>query len=150
MKKTSLFEKHIELNAKMVDFGGFNMPIQYSGISDEHINVRNNVGIFDVSHMGEFFVSGKEALQFLNHICSNNIEKIEINKAQYNCFTNENGGIIDDLGERQMAADNKSLGRFRLSGIPPAPRGVPQVQVGAALDRHGLFASGGAIGGADL
>lgn len=97
MKKTSLFEKHIELNAKMVDFGGFNMPIQYSGISDEHINVRNNVGIFDVSHMGEFFVSGKEALQFLNHICSNNIEKIEINKAQYNCFTNENGGIIDDL-----------------------------------------------------
>ena len=97
MKKTSLFEKHIELNAKMVDFGGFNMPIQYSGISDEHINVRNNVGIFDVSHMGEFFVSGKEALQFLNHICSNNIEKIEINNAQYNCFTNENGGIIDDL-----------------------------------------------------
>ena len=83
MKKTSLFEKHIELNAKMVDFGGFNMPIQYSGISDEHINVRNNVGIFDVSHMGEFFVSGKEALQFLNHVCSNNIEKIEINKAQY-------------------------------------------------------------------
>ena len=97
MKKTSLFEKHIELNAKMVDFGGFNMPIQYSGISDEHVNVRNNVGIFDVSHMGEFFVSGKEALQFLNHVCSNNIEKIEINKAQYNCFTNENGGIIDDL-----------------------------------------------------
>ena len=97
MKKTSLFEKHIELNAKMVDFGGFNMPIQYSGISDEHINVRNNVGIFDVSHMGEFFVSGKDALQFLNHVCSNNIEKIEINKAQYNCFTNENGGIIDDL-----------------------------------------------------
>ena len=97
MKKTSLFEKHIELNAKMVDFGGFNMPIQYSGISDEHINVRNNVGIFDVSHMGEFFVSGKEALQFLNHVCSNNIEKIEINKAQYNCFTNEKGGIIDDL-----------------------------------------------------
>ncbi|MEC8175452.1 MAG: glycine cleavage system aminomethyltransferase GcvT [Bacteroidota bacterium] len=97
MKKTSLFEKHVELNAKMVDFGGFNMPIQYSGISYEHINVRNNVGIFDVSHMGEFFVSGKEALQFLNHVCSNNIEKIEINKAQYNCFTNENGGIIDDL-----------------------------------------------------
>jgi len=97
MKKTSLFEKHIELNAKMVDFGGFNMPIQYSGISEEHINVRNNVGIFDVSHMGEFFISGKEALKFLNHVCSNNIEKIEINKAQYNCFTNENGGIIDDL-----------------------------------------------------
>ena len=97
MKKTILFNEHINLKAKMVDFGGFNMPIQYQGISIEHINVRNNVGIFDVSHMGEFFVSGKEALQFLNQVCSNNIEKIEINKAQYNCFTNENGGIIDDL-----------------------------------------------------
>ncbi|MGB1132342.1 MAG: glycine cleavage system aminomethyltransferase GcvT, partial [Flavobacteriaceae bacterium] len=57
MKNTALYERHLKLNAKMVDFGGFNMPIQYSGISNEHINVRNNVGIFDVSHMGEFFVS---------------------------------------------------------------------------------------------
>lgn len=73
------------------------MPIQYTGISTEHLNVRNNVGIFDVSHMGEFYVSGNDALGFLNYVCSNNIHKIKIYKAQYNCLINENGGIIDDL-----------------------------------------------------
>ncbi len=97
MKKTILFNEHINLNAKMVDFGGFNMPIQYQGISIEHINVRNNVGIFDVSHMGEFFVKGEESLEFLDYVCSNNIKKIEVNKAQYNCLINNAGGIIDDL-----------------------------------------------------
>ena len=97
MRKTKLYNEHIQLNAKMVDFGGFNMPIQYTGISTEHLNVRNNVGIFDVSHMGEFYVSGNDALGFLNYVCSNNIHKIKIYKAQYNCLINENGGIIDDL-----------------------------------------------------
>ena len=97
MKKTILFNEHINLSAKMVDFGGFNMPIQYQGISIEHINVRNNVGIFDVSHMGEFFVKGEESLEFLDYVCSNNIKKIEVNKAQYNCLINNAGGIIDDL-----------------------------------------------------
>ncbi len=97
MKKTILFNEHINLNAKMVDFGGFNMPIQYQGISIEHINVRNNVGIFDVSHMGEFFVKGEESSEFLDYVCSNNIKKIEVNKAQYNCLVNNAGGIIDDL-----------------------------------------------------
>ena len=97
MKKTTLYNEHIKLNAKMVDFGGFNMPIQYDGISFEHINVRNNVGIFDVSHMGEFFVEGNESLEFLDYVCSNKIENIEINGAQYNCLINERGGIIDDL-----------------------------------------------------
>ena len=97
MRKTKLYSEHIQLNAKMMDFGGFNMPIQYTGISTEHLNVRNNVGIFDVSHMGEFYVSGNDALGFLNYVCSNNIHKIKIYKAQYNCLINENGGIIDDL-----------------------------------------------------
>tara|TARA_Y100001970_G_scaffold148438_1_gene182239 strand:+ start:971 stop:2047 length:1077 start_codon:yes stop_codon:yes gene_type:complete len=97
MKKTPLYKEHVELNAKMVNFGGFNMPIQYQGISIEHNCVRNNVGIFDVSHMGEFFVSGKDSSAFLNYICTNDIYKIEINGAQYNCFTNNNGGIVDDL-----------------------------------------------------
>jgi aminomethyltransferase len=97
MRKTTLYSQHIKLNAKMVDFGGFNMPIQYTGISSEHLNVRNNVGIFDVSHMGEFYVIGNDALEFLNYVCSNNIHKIKTYKAQYNCLINENGGIIDDL-----------------------------------------------------
>ena len=97
MKKTPLYNQHLQLEAKMVDFGGFNMPIQYKGISIEHQCVRKDVGIFDVSHMGEFFVQGNESTSFLNYICSNNINKIEIQKAQYNCFTNNHGGIIDDL-----------------------------------------------------
>ena len=97
MKKTPLYNQHIKLQAKMVDFGGFIMPIQYQGISIEHQCVRNNVGIFDVSHMGEFFVSGNDSLKFLNYVCTNNIDRIKINTAQYNCFTNNKGGIIDDL-----------------------------------------------------
>ena len=97
MKKTPLYNQHLQLEAKMVDFGGFNMPIQYKGISIEHQCVRKDVGIFDVSHMGEFFVQGNESTSFLNYICSNDINKIEIQKAQYNCFINNHGGIVDDL-----------------------------------------------------
>ena len=97
MKKTPLYNEHISLNAKMVDFGGYIMPIQYKGISIEHNCVRNDVGIFDVSHMGEFIVEGKESLIFLENICSNDIGKINVGNAQYNCFTNHNGGIVDDL-----------------------------------------------------
>ena len=97
MKKTTLYNKHINHNAKMVDFGGFNMPIQYSGISIEHNAVRNDVGIFDVSHMGEFILDGNDSLNFLENVCSNNIGKIEIGRAQYNCLLNPNGGIVDDL-----------------------------------------------------
>ena len=81
----------------MVDFAGYKMPIQYTGITAEHLNVRDNVGIFDVSHMGEFIVHGPESEQFLNYICSNKIENIKIGKAQYNLLINKNGGIIDDL-----------------------------------------------------
>ena len=97
MKKTSLYNHHINLNAKMVDFGGFNMPIQYSGISIEHNTVREDVGIFDVSHMGEFILDGNDSLNFLEYVCSNDISKIEIERAQYNCFVNPSGGIVDDL-----------------------------------------------------
>ena len=97
MKKTALYNQHINLGAKMVDFGGFNMPIQYSGISIEHNAVRNDVGIFDVSHMGEFILDGNDSLNFLEYVCSNDISKIEIERAQYNCFVNPNGGIVDDL-----------------------------------------------------
>ena len=97
MKKTPLFNQHVKYGAKMVNFGGFNMPIQYKGISIEHKCVRDNVGIFDVSHMGEFCIEGNEAKDFLNFICSNDILKIEVNRAQYNCFINNDGGIVDDL-----------------------------------------------------
>ena len=97
MKKTSLYTKHIKNDAKMIPFSGYIMPIQYEGINIEHNHVRNNVGLFDVSHMGEFFIKGKKTTELLNLICTNKITEIPVGKAQYNCFTNNNGGIIDDL-----------------------------------------------------
>ncbi len=97
MKKTVLFNRHKRLNAKIVDFAGYMMPISYSSVNEEHIHVRNKVGIFDVSHMGEFEISGLNSLEFVQYLCSNDISKIKVGKAQYNCLTNESGGIIDDL-----------------------------------------------------
>ena len=97
MKKTVLFDRHKELNAKIVDFAGYMMPISYSSVNEEHIHVRNSVGIFDVSHMGEFEISGLNSTEFIQRLCSNDISNIEIGRAQYNCMINESGGIIDDL-----------------------------------------------------
>ena len=97
MKKTTLYNTHLNLNAKMTPFGGYEMPVQYSGVTKEHLAVRKGVGVFDVSHMGEFMVSGPKAFGLLQYICSNDISKISICKAQYNYFPNETGGIVDDL-----------------------------------------------------
>lgn len=96
-KKLQNEKYHISAGAKMVPFAGYNMPIWYTSIADEHNCVRNNVGIFDVSHMGEFIVSGIESIKFLQKVTSNNIEKLKVGNAQYSSLTNENGGIIDDL-----------------------------------------------------
>lgn len=98
MKTTPFTETHIALGAKMSEFAGYNMPIEYgSGIIDEHMTVVNGVGVFDVSHMGEFWVKGPNALALLQKVCSNNIAALPIGKAQYNCFPNGKGGIVDDL-----------------------------------------------------
>ena len=97
MKKTTLYNTHLALKAKMTSFGGYEMPIQYSNIKEEHLAVRNRLGVFDVSHMGEFYVSGTKALDLLQLVCSNDISKIAVGKAQYNYFPNKTGGIVDDL-----------------------------------------------------
>lgn len=97
MKTTPLTEKHIALGAKMHEFAGYNMPIEYSGIIDEHLTVCENVGVFDVSHMGEFWVKGPKALDFLQKVTSNNVAVLTPGKIQYTCFPNEEGGIVDDL-----------------------------------------------------
>ena len=97
MKKTVLFDRHEKLNAKIVDFAGFLMPVSYSSVNEEHLHVRNNVGVFDVSHMGEIEISGSNSFNLVQYICSNDISKLRIGKAQYNCLTNYKGGIIDDL-----------------------------------------------------
>lgn len=97
VKETYLHDKHVALGAKMVDFAGWHMPVQYSSIIEEHKTVREKVGLFDVSHMGEVFVSGKDATAFLNKIVPQNIDKLDYEKAVYCQLPNKNGGLIDDL-----------------------------------------------------
>jgi aminomethyltransferase len=97
MKNTPFTQKHTELGAKMAAFAGYNMPISYSGINDEHHTVRKNAGVFDVSHMGEFILKGENALDLIQRVTSNDASKLTAGKAQYSCLPNEEGGIVDDL-----------------------------------------------------
>jgi aminomethyltransferase len=97
MKNTAFSSKHIALGAKMAEFAGYNMPISYSGINDEHATVRRNAGVFDVSHMGEFILKGENALDLIQRVTSNDASKLTSGRAQYSCLPNENGGIVDDL-----------------------------------------------------
>tara|TARA_R110002020_G_scaffold238058_7_gene450483 strand:+ start:309 stop:1397 length:1089 start_codon:yes stop_codon:yes gene_type:complete len=97
MKNTALTSTHESLGAKMVPFAGYNMPVSYEGVNAEHEVVRNGVGVFDVSHMGEFLISGPTALDLIQKVTSNDASKLTIGRAQYSCLPNENGGIVDDL-----------------------------------------------------
>ena len=97
MKSTPFTPMHIGLGAKMAEFAGYNMPISYTGINDEHHTVRTNAGVFDVSHMGEFILKGDKALELIQRVTTNDASKLTAGKAQYSCMTNLNGGIVDDL-----------------------------------------------------
>ncbi|ULC58135.1 glycine cleavage system aminomethyltransferase GcvT [Flaviramulus sp. BrNp1-15] len=97
MKNTALSTTHEALGAKMVPFAGYNMPVQYEGVNIEHETVRNAVGVFDVSHMGEFLIEGEHALELIQKVSSNDASKLTIGKAQYSCLPNDDGGIVDDL-----------------------------------------------------
>jgi len=97
MKSTALTEIHKQLGAKIVPFAGYNMPVSYTGVNEEHETVRQHIGVFDVSHMGEFFIEGKEALQLIQKITSNDASRLIDGQAQYTCMPNETGGIVDDL-----------------------------------------------------
>ena len=97
MKQTALHEIHKALGAKMVPFAGYEMPVQYDGVNLEHLTVRNSIGVFDVSHMGEFLIEGPNALDLVQSVCSNDAARLAIGQAQYSCFPNSNGGIVDDL-----------------------------------------------------
>ena len=105
MKDTALSAIHAALGAKMVPFAGYNMPVSYQGINIEHQTVREKVGVFDVSHMGEFFITGPNALGLLQKVCSNDASKLEDGEAQYSCFPNLDGGVIDDLIVYRIAAE---------------------------------------------
>ncbi len=104
-KRTPMTAVHEKLGARMVDFAGYLMPLTYEGINEEHLNVRNNAGVFDCSHMGEFFVSGPGALELVQKVTSNDASKLDVGRVQYSCFPNERGGIVDDLLVYRMPDD---------------------------------------------
>ncbi len=109
MKRTALFEVHQKLGAKILPFAGFEMPIKYSGDIEEHVTVRKSVGVFDVSHMGEFWVEGPQALNFVQWVTSNDASVLFDGKVQYSCFPNGKGGIVDDLLVYRFAQDKYLL-----------------------------------------
>jgi len=97
MKRTILYNSHVKLGAKLIDFGGWEMPVQYTSISDEHLAVRNAAGLFDISHMGEVTVNGAAATEFLNHLLTNDVRKLSAGVGQYSLMCHERGGVVDDL-----------------------------------------------------
>jgi len=109
MKNTALTHVHEKLGAKMVPFAGYNMPVQYEGVNAEHETVRNGVGVFDVSHMGEFFLKGENALALIQKVTSNDASKLVDGKAQYSCLPNNDGGIVDDLIVYKIADNHYML-----------------------------------------
>jgi len=106
MKDTALIGIHRELGARIMPFAGYNMPVEYSGVKDEHLTVRDAVGVFDVSHMGEFWVSGPQAAEFIQRVTTNNIYKLYDGRIQYTCYPNGRGGIVDDLLVYQVTQEN--------------------------------------------
>ena len=109
MKKLTLNQEHVNFNGKMVPFAGFEMPVQYEGVTAEHLHVRNGVGVFDVSHMGEFFISGNDALALIQKVTTNDAATLTIGKAQYTCMPNNTGGIVDDLIVYRLAENDYML-----------------------------------------
>jgi aminomethyltransferase len=109
MKNTALTQLHISLGAKMVPFAGYNMPVSYSGLNEEHLTVRNGVGVFDVSHMGEFRLKGEKALDLIQLVTTNDASKLTDGKVQYSCLPNDKGGIVDDLLVYRYKADEYYL-----------------------------------------
>lgn len=105
LKRTSLFEEHQKLNGRLIDFGGWELPVQYSGVIDEHITCRSSAGLFDVSHMGEVHVEGPDAESYLNFLVTNNVAKLSVGQAQYTLMCHASGGIVDDLVIYRKASD---------------------------------------------
>src|SRR5262249_50416331 len=105
LKRTPLYEAHVAAGAKLVDFAGWEMPVQYEGIRPEHLAVRERCGVFDVSHMGEIETEGPEAAKLLQRLLSNDVSKIEVGGAQYSCLCGEDGGVLDDLFTYRVGDD---------------------------------------------
>src|SRR2546423_7798775 len=109
MKRTPLFAAHQKLGGKLIEFGGWEMPVQYTSIMDEHLTVRKAAGLFDISHMGEVLVTGQAAEPFLNQTLTNDLRKLVVGQGQYTLMCNERGGVIDDLYIYRVATDEYLL-----------------------------------------
>src|SRR5690242_3494398 len=105
MKRTPLFSAHQKLGAKLIEFGGWEMPVQYTSITDEHLAVRKAAGVFDISHMGEVLVRGPGAESFLNHTLTNDTRKLSVGQGQYTLMCQESGGVVDDLYAYRLGPD---------------------------------------------
>ncbi len=145
LRRTPLFEKHVELGAKLVDFAGWEMPVQYEGVREEHVAVRTHAGMFDVSHMGEVEVEGPGALAFLQRVLSNDVAAIGLGGAQYSCLCSEDGGVLDDLftyrlgGDRYLIVTNSANHATDLSWMGRWGRGA-DVSVRDVADRYAMLA----------
>jgi aminomethyltransferase len=144
-RRTPLYERHAELGAKLVPFAGWEMPVQYEGIREEHSAVRTHAGVFDVSHMGEVEVEGPGALAFLQRVLSNDVAKVEIGGAQYSCLCNEEGGVLDDLfayrlgGDRYLIVTNSANHPADLAWLGPRSHAF-DVAVRDVADRYAMLA----------
>jgi aminomethyltransferase len=146
LRRTPLYERHAELGAKLVPFAGWEMPVTYEGIREEHSAVRTHAGVFDVSHMGEVEVEGPGALAFLQRVLSNDVAKIEIGGAQYSCLCNEEGGVLDDLftyrlgGDRYLIVTNSANHDADLAWLGRWSRQLGDVAVRDVADRYAMLA----------
>ena len=144
-RRTPLFEKHVELGGKLVDFAGWEMPIQYEGVREEHVAVRTHAGMFDVSHMGEVEVEGPGALAFLQRVLSNDVAAVPLGGAQYSCLCAEDGGVLDDLfayrlgGDRYLIFTNSANHGSDLAWLGRWSRGF-DVAVRDVADRYAMLA----------
>ena len=144
-RRTPLYEQHLDLGAKLVDFAGWEMPVSYEGIKEEHSGVRTHAGMFDVSHMGEVEVEGPGALAFLQRVLSNDVAKVGVGGAQYSCLCAEDGGVLDDLfayrlgGDRYLIVTNSANHAADLSWLGRWSRGF-DVAVRDVADRYAMLA----------
>lgn len=138
MKQTPFTQKHIALGAKMAEFAGYNMPISYSGINEEHHTVRNAAGVFDVSHMGEFILKGENALALIQQLTTNDASKLKNGQAQYSAFTNENGGIVDDLLVYCIEENRVYMLVVNAANIEKDWNWIQQHNVGEAVEMHNI------------
>lgn len=145
LRRTPLYEAHVHEGAKLVDFAGWEMPVTYDGIREEHVAVRTHAGMFDVSHMGQVEVEGHQALALLQRVLSNDVSAIELGGAQYSCLCDEEGGVIDDVfayrlgGDRYLVVTNSSNHEADLAWIGQAGRGYEAV-VRDVADRYAMVA----------